>query len=441
MVFVQLASKVLATIFLSSLLMSSQVDAASANGKYAGIVMDAKTGEVLYESHADSLRYPASLTKMMTLYLVFEALESGRISKNTQIPVSRNAAAEPPTNLALKPGQTITVEQVIYGLVTRSANDAATAIAEYLGGSEAKFAAMMTSKARQIGMSRTTFQNAHGLPNSEQKTTARDMATLSIALREHHPRYYKYFSTRSFTYNKRRYGNHNKLLGRVNGVDGIKTGYTRASGFNLASSIQADGRSVVAVVLGGRTGASRDAHMADLVKRYFNKASTGKGQMLIAKASGGARNAFAAMIPGNQVPVPTDRPEVETLTAYAAAEPVSASATAYAAAEPHPSEPVAEIIEEAEQVDPVQTASTPSNGWVIQVASMPTQDEAFVILSETEKKAPTVLASAVPITETFVKGGRTYHRARFAGFGDKSAAWDACAELKTQGVSCYAVQQ
>ncbi|WP_040677019.1 D-alanyl-D-alanine carboxypeptidase [Nitratireductor pacificus] len=440
---VLLSGKIIATLFLSILLMGGGIVQASANSKYAGLVMDAKTGKVLYESSADARRYPASLTKMMTLYLVFDALSAGRISTSTRIPVSRNAAAEPPTNLALKPGQSITVEQAIYGLVTRSANDAATAIAEFLGGSEARFAEMMTAKARQLGMSRTTFKNAHGLPNSQQVSTARDMARLGIALREHHARYYKYFSTRSFTYNKRRYGNHNNLLGRIQGVDGIKTGYTRASGFNLVSSVEANGRSIVAVVMGGRTSRSRDAQMAKLIKEYMGGASTGRDRMLIAKAPGGARTAFASMIPGSRVPLPTDRPEVETLTAYAPEEPVRAVAAAVnvPAAAPRPQEPVRQA---AAAVDPMPTASTGGGavgGWVIQVASMPSEDEALLFLAETEKKAPTVLASVVPITETFEKGGVTYHRARFVGFDSKSAAWGACATLKKKSVSCYAVQQ
>ncbi|WP_229446963.1 D-alanyl-D-alanine carboxypeptidase family protein [Nitratireductor sp. B36] len=438
---VRLSGKILTALFISGIVMLGAAEQASANAKYAGIVMDAKTGKVLYESNADAPRYPASLTKMMTAYMIFEALSTGRISKDTRIPVSRNAAAEPPTNIALRPGDSLTVDQAIRALVTRSANDAATAVAEFLGGSEAKFASMMTAKARQLGMSRTTFKNAHGLPNSQQKTTARDMAKLSIALREHYPQYYSYFQTKSFTYKKRRYGNHNRLLGRVKGVDGIKTGYTRASGFNLASSVQANGRSIVAVVMGGRTSRSRDAHMADLIERYLNQGSTGRDRMLIAKAPGGARTALAAMIPGKQVPLPTERPEVETLTAYAPEQPVKAAAVVNASV-PRPSAPVA-------AVDPMPTASTAPEaqgagsigGWVIQVASMPSEDEALMYLAETEKKAGAVLASAVPITETFEKGGVTYHRARFVGFASKSDAWGACASLKKKSISCYAVQQ
>lgn len=439
----RLPGKILTALFLSCLMVFGVIGQASANSKYAGIVMDAKTGKVLYESNADSLRYPASLTKMMTVYMLFEAMESGRINKKTRIPVSRNAAAEPPTNIALKPGDSLTVDQAIRALVTRSANDVATAVAEFLGGSEAKFAAMTTAKARQLGMSRTTFKNAHGLPNSKQKTTARDMAKLSIALREHYPQYYSYFQTSSFTYKKRRYGNHNRLLGRVKGVDGIKTGYTRASGFNLASSVQANGRSIVAVVMGGRTSRSRDAHMADLIKRYLNKGSTGRDRMLIAKAPGGARTALAAMIPGSEVPLPTDRPEAQpqTLTAYAPEPPVKAAAVMNAAV-PRPRVAVA-------AVDPMPTASTSAEaaetsslgGWVIQVASLPTEDEALMVLAQTEQKAGSVLARAVPITETFEKGGVVYHRARFVGFNSKSDAWGACASLKKKSISCYAVQQ
>src|SRR5690606_20380488 len=272
--------------------------------------MDAKTGKVLYESSADEKRYPASLTKMMTLYLTFDALSSGRISKNTSIPVSAHAASEPPSKLGLKPGQTITVDQAIKALVTKSANDAATALGEFLGGSEANFAKLMTAKARQLGMKSTVFRNAHGLPDPRQYTTARDMARLGVALREHHGRYYDYFSTRSFTYKGRRYGNHNRLLGRVEGVDGIKTGYIRASGFNLVTSVKTGGRSIVAVVMGGRTGRSRDEHMAELISRYLPKASKGTDRDLIARGLGAGVAVAAMMIPGREVPVPTSRPEI-----------------------------------------------------------------------------------------------------------------------------------
>lgn len=414
-------------LFTAAAILSATAASASANPKYAGIVVDAKTGKVLYEDHADAPRYPASLTKMMTLYLIFEALESGRLSKNSPITFSRNAAAEPPTKLGVPAGKSITVEQAILALVTKSANDVATAVAETLGGSEANFARMMTNKARQLGMTSTTFRNAHGLPNSEQKTTARDMARLGIALRDHFPQYYDYFSTRSFTYAGRKIGNHNNLLGRVKGVDGIKTGYIRASGFNLVTSVATGGRSIVAVVMGGKTARSRDAHMAELIQRYLPKASTGADNYLIAKGpSTQPVRAAAIDLPAN-APLPPARPELP-VTAYAQEDTVAAKVA------------LAEALSGEGDYDPLPTASTPVSGWVIQVASTPTQQDARRVLERTAAQAPGILANATPFTETFELKGQIYHRARFGGFESKTAAWDACALLKKQNVDCYAVQ-
>lgn len=412
---------------------------ANANPKYAGIVIDAKNGNVLYEANADAQRYPASLTKMMTLYLVFDALDSGRITKSTQIPISNKAASEVPSKLGLKPGQKITVEAAIYVLVTKSANDVATAVGEFLGGSEAGFARMMTDKARQLGMSSTTFKNAHGLPDSAQKTTARDMARLGIALREHHPRYYGYFSTRAYSYGSTRYGNHNKLLGNVNGVDGIKTGYIRASGFNLVSSLNDGQRSIVAVVMGGRTGQSRDAHMRDLIRRYLSSASTGPGRNLVARANPGGGT--MAMVPGERVPRPSSRPE--TATAYVSEEmPTETGSASGATTRPAEAFEKIEAEDAADAVDEVRTGSTEKpEGWVIQVGSMPSEDAAEAFLESTETKAATLLADATGFTEEYVSDGRTYYRARYGGFAGKSDAWDACASLKQKDVACYAVKR
>lgn len=408
---------------------------AAANSKYAGVVIDAKTGKVLYSDRAEARRYPASLTKMMTLYLVFDALQTGRITMGTRIPVSRNAASEVPSKLGLKPGQTITVRQVIYALVTKSANDAATAIGEFLGGSEKGFARMMTRRAHQLGMTRTTFRNANGLPNPQQKTTAHDMARLGLALREHHAKYYHFFSTRSFAYNGHRYGNHNRLLGRVKGVDGIKTGYTRASGFNLVTSVRRNGRSIVAVVMGGRTGRSRDRHMADLIRRYLPRASTGADRDLIARpalGTGGKRVA-SVMLPASRVPVPRKRPALSTLTAYADEPEAVGDAPLLAATGPDtPAD---------EDLDPVATASVGHGPWAIQVASLPSKSDALSFLENTSKAAPTVLANAEPFTETFNKDGTVYHRARYGGFRSKDAAWNACSALKRKKIACYAIAQ
>lgn len=283
---------------------------AMANPKYAGIVVDAKTGKTLYASSADAYRYPASLTKIMTLYVVFEELEAGRLSLNSRLTVSKYAAGRPPSKLGLRAGKTIKVKDAILALVTKSANDVATVVAENIGGSEKKFAERMTRTARQLGMNKTTFRNPHGLPNSGQRTTARDMARLGIAIQERFPQYYGYFKTRSYKYGKRTYGNHNKLLGRVKGVDGIKTGYIRASGFNLVTSVNTNGRQIVAVVMGGKTGASRNAQMTKLIGRYLKKASRGKKSAPLIVKNKAIQPTFVAASIKNP-PLPTAKPGSE----------------------------------------------------------------------------------------------------------------------------------
>jgi D-alanyl-D-alanine carboxypeptidase len=239
----------------------------------SAIVVDGNTGAVLHASNADASRHPASLTKIMTLYLLFERLEAGKVKLDTQLKVSEHAAEQAPTKLGLKPGQTIAVEDAIKAVVTKSANDAAVAIAENLGGDEEGFAKLMTDKAHALGMSRTTYVNASGLPDDDQVTSAQDQSLLGRAIQERFPRYYKYFSTEEFVYHGVAMRNHNRLLGVVGGVDGIKTGYTHASGFNLVTSVHRDGRYIVAVVLGGRSSSERDAHMRELINEHIKEAS------------------------------------------------------------------------------------------------------------------------------------------------------------------------
>ncbi len=240
---------------------------------YADIVLDANSGKVLHADKADELRHPASLTKIMTLYLLFEKLESGQFRLDSQIPVSEHASDQAPTKLGLKSGQTIEIEDAIRGLVTKSANDAAVAIAEAIGGTEHDFAEMMTAKAHALGMTHTVYRNASGLPNDEQVTTARDQAMLGRVIQDRFPHYYRYFSTPSFTWQGETVRNHNHLLGRLEGMDGIKTGYTQASGFNLVASVRRDDRHIVAVVLGGSSAGSRDARMRSLVEDYISNAA------------------------------------------------------------------------------------------------------------------------------------------------------------------------
>ncbi len=237
--------------------------------KYASIVIDMQTNTVLHARHADEARYPASLTKAMTLYMLFDALKSGEVKLHERMRVSRMAAAQPPSSLRLKMGSTITVKQAIYALVTKSANDVAVVVAERLGGTESRFATLMTVKARSMGMTNTTFRNASGLPDARQLSTARDMAVLAERLLEDHADYYGYFSNTKFTWGRASYKNHNRLIGRVEGVDGIKTGYTRASGFNLMTSAKRRGRRVIAIMYGGSTARSRDQHVTELIEAAY----------------------------------------------------------------------------------------------------------------------------------------------------------------------------
>lgn len=463
----------LKTIMILALAMSFVVAdvASSMAARSSAIVVDAKTGKVLYSSDANGRRYPASLTKMMTLYLTFEAMAKGRISKNTPVPFSAKAAAEPPTKLGVKAGGAVSVETAILSMVTKSANDSATALGELLGGSESNFARMMTAKARQLGMDGTVFRNANGLPDPGQFTTAHDMAMLGIALREHYPQYYGYFSQRSFLYGRQRINGHNRLLGRIKGVDGIKTGYTRASGFNLVSSVSDGNRRLVAVVMGGTSGRSRDNQMAGLINAYMPRASTRGGGALIAKAGGDnpIRALAKVLLPKHDAPTPDDKPMVEDDAVASNDDPTSADEqsadeqTVAAVEEPAPVVKTRKVktvivtapkVETAQMVaayaeptpasppavDPVNTASVPS-GWAVQVASSPKQSEAQAFLDKTAKQAPKILASASGFTVAFDKDGETYYRARFGGFGSKDAAWNACNALKKKKITCYAVQQ
>ncbi|AGS22004.1 serine-type D-Ala-D-Ala carboxypeptidase protein [Rhizobium etli] len=484
---------------------SVNAEAEAANSKYAGIVVDAKTGNVLYSENADRLQYPASLTKMMTLYMTFEALEQGRIRLDTPVPFSAHAAAQAPTKLGVRAGGTITVEQGILGLVTLSANDAATALGEMLGGSEDRFAQMMTAKAHALGMTRTTYRNANGLPNTAQMTTARDQARLGIALRQHFPQYYGYFSTRAFKFGTRTIRSHNRLVGSVRGVDGIKTGYTRAAGFNLVSSVQVDGKSIVSVVLGGASGPARDAQMRNLIATYLPKASSrgGSSQLMAQTAPApamietpapvqpqkAAQVALQQVVPQQQVapqqvaktitasqppisaaaadlglprkgPLPDARYQVaETEVAYAETSATKSDNPLVAQAMPAPTKvkttsfkqqaPVAApAAQDNAAVDHVTTASTSATpagaapaGWVVQVGVSPSRQMAMDLLETAKSKGGKALASAKPFAVAYGAGNDQVYRARFGGFDDQRDAVNACKALKKAGIKCWAAAQ
>ena len=251
------------------------IPAGSDPEKYAVLVIDGNTGRTLHSVNAEAPRYPASLTKMMTLYMLFEAMDAGRVTPDTQIVVSPHAASQPPSKMRIRAGDSIDAATAVAALATKSANDVAAAVGEHLGGSEEQFAAMMTSKARQLGMRRTVFRNASGLGDTGQYTTARDMAILGMSLQKRFPHRFGAFSATSFNFRGRGVRGHNDLLGRVQGVDGIKTGYIRASGFNIVTSVRTGGRKLIVVVMGGKTARARNAEVEALIQNYLPQASVG----------------------------------------------------------------------------------------------------------------------------------------------------------------------
>ena len=260
------------------------VIASYAEAKYASFIINENTKRIYHNTNADTRNYPASLTKIMTLYMIFDALKNKKISMNTKLKVSKRASRQPPSKLNLSAGSNITVKNAILALITKSANDVATVVAENLGKSERNFARLMTRKARKLGMTRTTFKNASGLPNRGQLSTARDMAVLGMAIRKNHPNFFKLFKTKSFVYKGVKYTNHNNLLSSYSGTDGIKTGYTNASGFNLVASVERNGQRIIGVVFGGKKARSRDKHMINLLNKYF-KTNPSKPLVRTAKPS------------------------------------------------------------------------------------------------------------------------------------------------------------
>jgi D-alanyl-D-alanine carboxypeptidase len=292
--------------------------------QFSSIIVDANSGATLASNSPDGVRHPASLTKVMTLYLLFERLESGKITLDTEMPVSEHASEQDPTKLGLRPGQTLRVEDAIKGIVTKSANDAAVVIAEALGGGdESDFAKMMTRKARALGMTRTTYVNASGLPADDQVTSARDQATLGRAIQDRFPRYYRYFATEAFNFRGHTVHGHNHLLGSVEGVDGIKTGYTRASGFNLITNLRRGNRHLVGVVMGGRSGGSRDATMRSLLAENLEKASNTRTVAAITERNPADANADVAEDEAQSRPTPTVQVQGAVQIASASSDPAT----------------------------------------------------------------------------------------------------------------------
>lgn len=399
-------------LFLVALAAAVQHPAAQAASKYAAIVVDQNTGRILYSRNADAHRYPASLTKIMTLYLLFDRMKAGTISLGTRLKVSGYAAGKPPSKVGLKPGQTIRVADAIGALVTKSANDVAAVVAENLGGSEAKFARIMTRQAARLGMTRTRFRNASGLPNKEQVTTARDMATLSRRIRVDFPEYFAYFRTKYFKYRGRRYRNHNRLLFTYKGTEGIKTGYTRASGFNLAASVRRGNKHLVAVVMGGKSAKSRNRHIAYLLNKSWRRASSHR------RAARRLKNVpLPARNPLNRVPLPVPAPKP------------ALTASLPPAREAGPDAPASAV------------AATPQRhgDYHVQVGAYSSQREAIEQLNEVRSRAGKVVAGYDPITMPLPKPKRYLFRARFAGFSE-DAARRTCSKLIARKIPCIVMR-
>jgi D-alanyl-D-alanine carboxypeptidase len=454
-------------------------------------VVDANSGAVLESSNPDASRHPASLTKMMTLYLLFERLESGKLKLSSELPVSAHAAAQAPSKMGLKPGDSIRVENAIKAIVTKSANDVAVVIGEALGGSEPNFGRMMTAKAHSLGMLHTVYRNASGLPDDAQVTTARDQSIIGRALRDRFPQYFHYFATRSFEFRGRTVRGHNHLLGNVAGVDGIKTGYIHESGFNIVTSVHRGDRYIVAVVFGGRTARARDARVESLIGDTMARAVAKRTAPRVVEGWNGAKPAepvhtetvaHAAPVPshdprdqmasadgpqaGSTAPIKATR--VKTIAVHPAhvhaplalvpadgklAPPSTATVTEISTVKsnvpPVSTAPAREATLgtlSAKHAKPVQTASAtpaplpapeakPHSGWMIQVGAFDDEKEAQHRLVAAKEKAKTQLGAADPFTEKVAKGKKSLYRARFAGL-DEHAAKAACQHLKHSDIPC-----
>jgi len=401
---------------LAAALVPSRADASP-----AAIVVDADTGTVLYDMNSQGVNYPASLTKMMTLYLLFEAIEAKRVKLDDQFTASDYAASQPATDISLKPGDQISVEKAIEAIIVQSANDVAVVVGESLGGSEDNFARLMTAKAKELGMTGTVFRNASGLPDPNQITNARDMSLLARALIARFPNFYPYFSIESFSYQGRVYLSHNRVLKSYPGADGLKTGYTRASGYNLATSAMRDGHRIVAVVLGGKSARKRDLQMVGLLDQGFRIVDKTPATQLAS---------------AQQLNLPV-APVADT---DAAASTTPAAGIAAASAKPDTLN-----LELASETD--DGAAAPDSGkmapgkdrWGVQVGAFGAYKPAHTAALRASRIAPKQLKNAHVIVDEAAKGANRLYRARLIGLTKQNAQL-ACRQLKAKSVPCLVFQ-
>ncbi|MGB0161412.1 MAG: serine hydrolase [Candidatus Puniceispirillaceae bacterium] len=394
--------------------------------KYAAIVIEETSGRVLFARNADKARYPASLTKIMTLYLLFEELESGRVSMSTRLPVSRVAASRSPSKLYLRPGQSISVKNAIFALITKSANDVATVVAEKLSGTEREFGKRMTRKARALGMTRTTFRNASGLPNRQQRSTARDMARLAIAIRRDFPQYFDLFSTTSFRWKGQRFNNHNKLLTKYSGTDGIKTGYINASGFNLVATVERAGVRLIGVVFGGRSGRTRDAHMVEILDKSFKRVKPADIRAQLTPVRAAAATALPKTLPVPP-PVPGALPVAPPprRVKHGSIDVALAGESAYLEGAPP---------------TPDMTLATGPTQWSVQIGSFAKRANAHKAAAQARRATEGVLASTPARLTMVTRGSIPLWRVRFHNL-DETQARSACAALFAKGRPCMAIAE
>lgn len=420
---------------------------AFSDAKYAAIVVDASSGEVLFAKRADSPRYPASITKIMTLYLAFEAIQGGKLRLTDTILVSPHAAAQAPSKLGVPAGERVMVEDAIRAICVKSANDIAVAMAERLGGTESRFSALMTLKAQELGMSNTRYVNASGLPDSRQLTSARDIAILSRAMMRDFPQFYPYFSLRSFSYRGQTMRNHNGVLFAMPGVDGLKTGFTNASGFNLSASAVRDGRRLIAVVMGGPSARARDAHVEDLLATGFDvlrRRAAGEqisvAQNYFERASGVAQEpaapvSYAALVQSQAAPAaiepqPASRPMgASFVPGVVTAAPVNTRVFTAAMSPPPPRVRPARI----ERVAVATRLKKKAVGaeWGVQVGSFRQRAEARGWLKETARR----FGEQLDQSEARIIPAGGWYRTRFEGL-TKPAAGAVCRALHARHLAC-----
>jgi D-alanyl-D-alanine carboxypeptidase len=414
---------------------------AEGDARRAVLVVDANTGRTLYQSGADALRHPASLTKLMTLYILFELIQQGRLTLASRITFSANAAGAPPSGLDVEAGAEITVGDAIKALIVKSANDVAIAVAEHIAGSEAAFAELMNRKAEALGMKSTEFRNASGLPDSEQVTTARDMITLALRLHDHFPRFYPLFATRTFAWGSETYRSHNTLLFRYRGLEGLKTGYIRASGFNLVAAARRGKKHVFVAYFGGKTAALRNAAVRAHLDQGFTKASEAKTRRPVpiavplaaekvkgAPVDGEAREEAVAHVPPLQA---AKRASTAENIEIARVRPVRVG----------PSDAKAKATPRAESAPADEDdAPTPKGVFHVQIGAYQTRGEAERQLATVSERAGTVLGDHSAYMSRIKRGDKIFFRARYVGFEAHASATGVCNELKQMEIDCLVMK-